>query len=155
MREDESVYYTDGACSEPMGVGGWAYIEIVPRNDDIDIFVKNGGKKETTNNEMELTAVYMALVKAYKRKRKKVTICCDSAYVVNAIIKGWLKNWCVNGWKTKEEKPIKNKHIWEKMYILLYKKGMIVNMIKVKGHSGDILNEMADMYAVKAKQSIM
>lgn len=103
---------------------------------------------------MELTAVYMALVKAYKSKAKKVAIYCDSAYVVNAITKGWLLNWCNNGWATKEDKPVKNKHIWEKMYRLLYEKKLDVRLVKVQGHTGDVLNELADKTAVREKQKL-
>lgn len=149
------TFYTDGACSGNPGEGGWAYVEVIPCSSGIKTSVVSGNKKETTNNEMELTAAYMALVKAYKEKAKQVTIYCDSAYVVNAITKGWLLNWNENGWKTKEGKDVKNKHIWQKMFTLLYKKKLNVTMIKVKGHKGDPLNELADRSAVKAKQKIM
>lgn len=149
------TFYTDGACSGNPGEGGWAYVEVVPCRNGIKTNVVTGNKKQTTNNEMELTAVYMALVKALKNKTKQVTVYCDSAYVVNAITKGWLQNWHNNGWVTKEGKPIKNKHIWEKMYLLVYEKKMNITMVKVKGHKGDPLNELADKSAVEAKQRIM
>ena len=104
---------------------------------------------------MELTAVFKALVKALKSDIKKVTIYSDSAYVVNAITKGWLLNWYKNDWQTKEGKPIKNKHIWQKMYRLVYEKKLLINMVHVKGHNGDPLNELADRSAVEAKEQIM
>ena len=146
------IFYTDGACSGNPGVGGWAFVEVLPCDSGIKTNVVTGNKQQTTNNEMELTAVYMALVKAYKTKTKQVTVYCDSAYVVNAITKGWLINWYNNGWKTKEGKPVKNKQIWEKMYKLLYEKKMQITMYKVKGHAGEPLNELADKSAVEAKQ---
>lgn len=149
------TFYTDGACSGNPGCGGWAYVEVIHCDSGIRTNVVTGNKKQTTNNEMELTAVYMALVKALKSRTKKVTIYCDSAYVVNAIIKGWLLNWNNNGWKTKEGSAIKNKHIWKKMYKLVYEKGLIIEVVKVKGHKGDPLNELADRKAVEAKQRIM
>lgn len=149
------TFYTDGACSGNPGSGGWACVEVVPCDSGIKTNIVTGGKGETTNNEMELTATYMALVKAYKKKVKQVTIYSDSAYVVNAVTKGWLQNWQGNGWETKEGKPIKNKRIWQKMYKLLYEKGLNVTMIKVRGHKGDPLNELADKSAVEAKQRIM
>lgn len=151
----QMTFYTDGACSGNPGAGGWAYVHLIKNDAGFKTKVESGGKKETTNNEMELTAVYMALVKAYKSEAKQVTIYCDSAYVVNAITKGWLINWKNNGWLTKENKPIKNKHIWEKMYKLVYEKGMAVVMHKVKGHQGDPLNELADKMAVQAKTNFM
>lgn len=148
------IFYTDGACSGNPGVGGWAFVEVLPCDSGIKTNVVTGNKKQTTNNEMELTAVYMALVKAYKTKTKQVTVYCDSAYVVNAITKGWLINWYNNGWKTKEGKPVKNKQIWEKMYKLIYEKKMQITMYKVKGHTGEPLNELADKSAVEAKQRV-
>ena len=152
MNKHRAVFYTDGACSGNPGPGGWAYVRLRSADSGYKTEIASGGKESTTNNEMELTAVYKALVKAYKEGIKQVTIYCDSAYVVNAITKGWLLNWSDNGWRTKEDKDIKNKHIWEKMYKLVYERGMYINMVKVKGHKGDPLNELADREAVKAKQ---
>lgn len=155
MRKNKNIYfYTDGACSGNPGKGGWAFVELLPTDNGFKLSTQQGNKPETTNNEMELTAVYMALVKAYKSKIKQVTIFSDSAYVVSAITKGWLVNWYNNGWKTKEYKPVKNKHIWEKMYKLLFEKGMKVEFIKVKGHDGEPLNELADRKAVEAKEAL-
>lgn len=48
----------------------------------------SGGKKETTNNIMELTAVIEAL-KLLKRPCK-VQLYSDSAYVVNAFLQNWI-----------------------------------------------------------------
>lgn len=151
----ERIFYTDGACSGNPGAGGWAFVELVNCDSGFKTNVQTGGKKQTTNNEMELTAVYMALVKSLKDKAKKVTIYSDSAYVVNAITKGWLQNWKNNNWKTKEGKQIKNKLIWQKMYKLIYLKGIEVVCVKVKGHDADPLNELADKKAVEAKQEYM
>lgn len=151
-KHKDAVFYTDGACSGNPGPGGWAYVEVINCDSGIKTNVVTGGKKATTNNEMELTAVYRALVKAYKDKAEQVTIFSDSAYVVNAINKAWLFSWIRNGWKTKEGNEIKNKHIWEKMYKLVYECGLFISLNKVKGHKGDPLNELADRSAVQAKQ---
>ena len=143
------VYYTDGACSGNPGPGGWAFVELVKDGDGLKTECTSGGKEQTTNNEMELTAVYKALVKSYKQGDNQVTIYSDSAYVVNAISKLWVMNWKQNGWNTAEGKKIKNRHIWEKMYELLFCKGMAVKAVKIAGHSGNPLNELADQMAVK------
>ena len=51
--------YTDGACKGNPGKGGWgALLEYNGKIKEI-----NGYAKETTNNMMELTAVY--LMRAY------------------------------------------------------------------------------------------
>ena len=39
---------------------------------------------------------------------------------------------------------VKNKRIWERMAKLIYEKGMYINFVKVKGHSSDLLNDLAD-----------
>lgn len=148
------VYYTDGACSGNPGPGGWAFVELVKCNDGYKTQVTSGNKLSTTNNVMELTAVYKALVKAYKEKASRVTIYSDSAYVVNAVRKGWLSNWYENGWKTKEGNDVKNRDIWEKMHKLIYQKGMNVIMVKIAGHSGNPLNELADSAAVEERKKI-
>lgn len=46
--------------------------------------------KNTTNNRMELLAVINTL-KIFKEK-VKITIYSDSQYVVNSIMKGWVKS---------------------------------------------------------------
>lgn len=145
------AYYTDGSCGGNPGAGGWAYVEAIPCDRGIKTNIVTGSKQLTTNNEMELTAVYMALVKSLKTNRYEVTIYSDSSYVVNAITKGWLSRWRVNGWKTKDGKEVKNKHIWEKMYKLVYEKNLQITFIQVKGHRGDLLNELADKSAVEAR----
>lgn len=148
------VYYTDGACSGNPGAGGWAFVELVKCKEGYKTEVTSGNKPNTTNNVMELTAVYKALVKAYKEKASRVTIYSDSAYVVNAVRKGWLSNWYDNGWKTKEGRSVKNRDIWEKMHKLIYQKGMNVIMVKIAGHSGNPLNELADSAAVEERKKI-
>ena len=147
-------FYTDGACSGNPGNGGWAYVECIPTSSGIKTHVTSGNKQNTTNNEMELTAVYMALVKSLKAGYECITIYSDSAYIVNAISKGWLCRWRVNGWKTVEGKEIKNKHIWEKMFKLVFEKNLQINMVKVKGHGTDMLNELADNAAVEARKQL-
>ena len=50
---EEIVIYTDGACSGNPGPGGWGSI-LMYKDNKKEI---SGGKKDTTNNVMELTAV--------------------------------------------------------------------------------------------------
>ena len=47
------IIYTDGACSGNPGPGGWGSI-LMYQDSKKEI---SGGKKDTTNNVMELTAV--------------------------------------------------------------------------------------------------
>ena len=70
---DKVIIYTDGACSGNPGPGGWGSILMMGENRK-EI---SGGKKDTTNNVMELTAVIEAL-KLLKRPCK-VDLYSDSS----------------------------------------------------------------------------
>lgn len=140
--------YTDGACSGNPGPGGWA---VVWYNGKGKILDKRGGSNNTTNNRMELVAVLEAL-KLIQSKSNKVTydVCSDSAYVVNAINNGWLYNWRINSWQTALGDPVKNADVWQELYrtlVSLKMDGYHIVFIKVKGHSGNPMNEYADKIA--------
>lgn len=147
--------FTDGACSSNPGPGGWAV--IINLKEETKII--SGSKSNTTNNYMELMAAKEA-VKYFINKEKEhncdnVRIMSDSAYVVNAINKGWLKKWSRNGWKTKEGKDIANKDLWRELYMLLEKDKLNrIRFVKVKGHTGDTFNEMADKVAKEEVEKI-
>ena len=148
--------YTDGACSENPGPGGWASIWV----SDNGIKVISGRNPKTTNNQMELTAVVVSL----RRVRnflttlsnpwmsKEYEIYSDSAYVVNSINNNWIDRWMLNDWKTSKGDDVKNVELWMECLKLLSKirqSGIKITFIKVKGHSGDTLNEYADEIAKK------
>lgn len=92
MKEVE--IYTDGACSGNPGKGGWGAILLYKGKEKI----LSGFEEETTNNRMELTAAIEGL-KALKEPCR-VKLYSDSAYLVDALTKGWL--W---GWKKKRLDP--------------------------------------------------
>lgn len=139
---DKVIIYTDGACSGNPGPGGWGTI-LIYKGKEKEI---SGGSVETTNNIMEVMAVIEGL-KALK-KPCEVEVYSDSSYVVNAFEKGWIENWKKTGWKNASKKPVKNKELWEELDELteVHK----VKFIKVKGHSGDELNNRCDELARNA-----
>ena len=63
--------YTDGACSQNPGPGGWAFVMILKdmqgEQSEQELLRGSGGEKLTTNNRMELSAVIQALI-AYQEK---------------------------------------------------------------------------------------
>ena len=132
------VVYTDGACKGNPGSGGWAYVCLFNGKPHM---IASGHKDDTTNNCMELTAIYKALnyIKKYNGvyhfNIEYFFICSDSAYCINAINQNWIENWKRNGWKTNKNIEIKNKDIWEKVYNLLKEFGN-VKFVKVKAHNG-------------------
>lgn len=154
--------YTDGACSGNPGPGGWAVVIDESQNMGLQQTeaVFGGYSEETTNNRMELTAALEAL-KYIVNEAAYVNDCScsgiiysDSAYVVNAMNNGWLMNWAANDWFTKSGTRVKNSDIWREMYdCVVSAKDTLDSMkfYKVKGHSGVIMNEMADQEAVRQR----
>ena len=139
---EEVTIYTDGACSGNPGPGGWGAILMLGENKK-EI---SGGKKDTTNNVMELTAVIEAL-KLLKRPCK-VDLYSDSAYVVNAFLQDWISGWVKKNWKNSNKEEVKNKELWQEL-IELTKVHQVV-FHKVKGHSDTEYNNRCDELARKA-----
>ena len=134
--------YTDGACSGNPGPGGWGAILMYKENEK-EI---SGGKKDTTNNVMELTAVIEGL--KLLKYPGEVDLYSDSAYVVNAFEQGWIYNWVKNNWKTAGKDPVKNQELWKELYDLT--KTHKVKFHKVKGHSDNEFNNRCDELARNA-----
>lgn len=142
--------YTDGACSDNPGPGGWAAVFTKKR----EIVELSGYEVNTTNNRMELMAVVESLKQILKEHKLGTTyeLYSDSAYVVNTINNNWLEKWMLNGWKTTKGEEIKNKDLW-KIYLKLrgkiLEKDIDLRVRKVKAHSGDTFNEYVDNLAKK------
>lgn len=150
------VAYTDGACSGNPGHGGWSY--IIKHSEEHDDYTKERIKKDagfvdkTTNNRMELLATINAIKFFLKISEEQSTLQLhsDSAYVVNAFNMGWLENWTCNGFRKKDGDYIANIDLWKEMIKLQQEARLddkIIKFIKVKGHNGDVLNEMVDTLA--------
>ncbi len=140
------IIYTDGACSGNPGPGGWGAILMFEENKK-EI---SGAKNNTTNNIMELTAVIEAL--KLLKFECEVDLYSDSSYVVNGFLQGWIYNWKNNNWKTASKAPVKNKELWEELYLLTKKHK--VNFIKVKGHSDNKFNNRCDYLATSAIKTL-
>lgn len=102
-----------------------------------------------TNQQMEIMAAILALRKIKTNRPRKVIIRSDSAYVVNCFRDGWIPNWRERGWKNSGGKPVANRALWETLdaWVAIHD----VTFEKVKGHSGDRYNDMADELATKAR----
>jgi len=140
MRDKGSAVeiFTDGACSGNPGPGGWG---AVLRWNDHGRELK-GGEAATTNNRMELMAAIQAL-EALKR-RAEVRIHTDSVYLKVGITE-WIARWRANGWRTADNKPVKNIDLWQRLDGVL--RGHSVSWHWIKGHAGHPENERADRLA--------
>ncbi len=139
---EKVILYTDGACSGNPGPGGWGAILMYKENKK----ELSGGKKDTTNNIMEITAVLEGL-KALKNDCE-VEVYSDSAYVVNAFNAKWIDNWKKNGWKNSQKEEVKNKELWQELDALVQRYKVKFN--KVKGHSTNEYNNRCDELARNA-----
>lgn len=151
--------FTDGSCLKNPGPGGYAFIAFNEESAKKPFLKVSGGKPETTNNEMELTAVVRALdhIIEYIAKIRSnvihtVYIHTDSAYIVNSVNNNWVDFWKKNNWYTKGGTPVKNRELWERLTRQLQNRKIHVRFVKVKGHSGVENNEMVDKAAVAASK---
>jgi ribonuclease HI len=131
--------YTDGACSGNPGPGGWAAIII---DDGVEREV-SGADPYTTNQRMELTAAIEGLAAIAGHRR--VQLYTDSAYVMNCFRDRWYEKWERNGWIGAGKKPVTNRDLWERLVAQTRRHQVVWN--KVRGHSGDVLNDRVDALA--------
>lgn len=137
----EVILYTDGACSGNPGPGGWGAL-LIWNGKEKEL---SGGEKDTTNNRMEMRAVIEGLKALNKPCRVKIH--SDSALIINAFTKGWVKNWQRRGWRKADKKPVENRELWQEIIDAMNHHH--VDWIKVKGHSDNILNNRVDELAVR------
>ena len=142
MSESPKVeIFTDGACSGNPGPGGWgAVLRMGTKEKEL-----SGSEAHTTNNRMELMAAIQAL--AALTKPCHVTLTTDSVYVRDGITK-WVHGWVRKGWRTADNKPVKNVELWQAL--LAEAKPHRIDWRWVKGHSGDPDNERCDALANEA-----
>ena len=133
--------YTDGSCLGNPGVGGFGYIIIYFNGKKIKKLIGKGGRKDTTNNRMELLAAIKAL-KTIENKNfsnREIVIYSDSNYVIKGITE-WIK-----GWKARNFKDVKNIELWKELDILTIEKK--IEWKWVKAHNGNLYNERVDKLA--------
>lgn len=138
---DRIDIFTDGACSGNPGPGGWAAIlRSSEREKEI-----SGGEPLTTNNRMEMQAAIRALCALTRPSR--VVLHTDSRYLLDGITQ-WLPRWKARGWKTADNKPVKNEDLWRQLDDLAARHK--VQWRWVRGHNDHVENERADALAKAA-----
>jgi len=130
--------YTDGACSGNPGPGGWgALLRSSGKERTL-----SGGEPATTNNRMELMAAIQALETL--TKPCSVDLFTDSSYLRDGITT-WIAGWKRKGWRTADNKPVKNVDLWQRLEAALERHE--VRFHWVRGHAGHPENEQADALA--------
>lgn len=136
--------FTDGACSNNPGVGGWSSIVY----NGVEKVIMAGYDDETTNNRMELKGFISGLEAAVnistdENKPNDITIFTDSKYIENPINCKWIEMWPNKGFKN-----IKNVDLWVKVIDLL---SMVkVNVVWIPRES----NKEADQIAKNARDGL-
>ncbi len=135
------VVYTDGACLGNPGPGGWAW--AVPNGP-----YASGAAARTTNQRMEITAVYEAV----RAMDEPIDIWSDSTYVVHCFRDRWWEGWIARGWKNSKKEPVANRDLWEPLIEVVRARDDIT-FTWVKGHSGDAMNDAVDALATDAART--
>ena len=130
--------YTDGACLGNPGPGGWAWaVDGGP--------FASGAEAASTNQRMEIKAA----LEAVRALPGELEVVSDSTYVVNCFRDRWWEGWLARGWLNKARKPVANRDLWEPLIDEVRRRGD-VRFRWVKGHAGDLMNDLADRLAVEA-----
>lgn len=144
---DWDVVYSDGACKgngqhgAKAGVGIW-WGPGDPRN------IAERCPGDQTNNRAELIAILRTL-ETVPMTKKSLLIRSDSKYSMDCV-NSWIVNWKKRGWKTANGQPVKNDGIIRLIDAHLSRRAQFGQTVKfeyVKGHSGDVGNDGADMQA--------
>lgn len=137
---------TDGACKRNPGPAGWAWVTDDGRWE-------SGSLRAGTNNIGELLALLDALDE--HQHVADLTILIDSQYVIDSYSK-WIDGWARRGWTTAAGAPVANADIMRQLLVVRNRRREVglpdVTLVKVKGHSGNILNAWADILAVRASE---
>jgi ribonuclease HI len=126
---------TDGSGTTQGNPGGWACV----LRCGAQYRELSGGCASTTNNLMELEAVYQGLA-AITRRNAAITVRTDSQCVI-----GWLSGT----YKTRQD------HIHAvvtRILALIAERGYTITYVHVRGHMDDTDNERCDTLAGKERR---
>ena len=156
------VIYTDGSSLNNQGDNSIAGVGVYFGDNDsrnyseplgplLDEIGVDGVMVKQTNQQAEMMAIVKAIEICLHDRAfpPPLEIRTDSSYCLLGITK-WIENWKKNGWKTSNNKDVKNKQLWIKMNELVDKYPQKIDFVKVKGHSDDYGNQMADKLATSA-----
>lgn len=133
-----ATFYTDGSAVPNPGLGGYAVIcDGKP--------VALGQEQDSTNIRMEAKA----LIAAFSLAEPGDEIHTDSEFWINVVTK-WAPAWEAKNW-TKKSGPIKNLDLVKELYSA-YQANPNVKLSWTRGHVGTAGNELADVWANKARE---
>lgn len=174
------VVYTDGGCKPSRGHGGYgvhgylytddkpkqgAGAKAVPTKEGYVVGAKDKAvtvhgyidcigpfEDITTNNITEMEGVKQAMEIAMKLDVESIYLLTDSNYVMKGLNE-WVPGWIKRGWVKADGEPVQNRDEWLALLAVkdrLEASGIKLTIDKVRGHSGDLGNTMADLWASAA-----
>ena len=152
LRGASMVIYTDGSCiGNGKAINSGGYGVIVLDNDEKLLYNYSKRSENTTNNREEIKAIlYSFLNYGININNKDFNnnipiVYSDSSYCVNTF-NNWMFNWARNDWIKSDKKVPENLDLIQAFYDW-YQKGYRIDLRKVKGHSNNKWNELADKLA--------
>lgn len=144
------IWYVDGACSKNGSIessGGYGVIGV---ENDTPIYAYSHFVEGTTNNKEELKAILWTIINHGVNINEEdwivvPVVYSDSAYAVNTL-NDWMFKWAKNNWTKSDKKTPENLELIQ-AYYNLYQQGYRIDLRKIKGHSGQKWNEVADKLA--------
>lgn len=145
--EPNTVYiWTDGSCNNNTKLNGGYGIVLKYKEHIKKTF--GGQYIGSTSARMELRGAVEAL-KLITNKKFRVMLYCDNQYTVNSVAKGWLQNWEMQNWAGRTNKDLLQELLQEvRKFPESY-----VQFIWVKGHNGNLFNEICDHLASQGAKS--
>lgn len=132
------IIYVDGSAHPNPGPGGFGVVML----NDNEKFLASYTKQcdNTTNNREELKGILWCLLKF--GATPNTIVYSDSAYAINTLT-SWMFSWEKKGWLKSDNKVPENLDLIQ-AYFDYWKKGFRIELRKVKGHSSNKWNQMAD-----------
>ncbi len=143
LEEDSAIAYVDGSFDAGSGIFSCGVV-LFANTDGLSIYHIGKNSDDTDLASMrnvagEITGSMEAMKKSLELGIKQLTIYHDYEGIAA---------WCLGRWKTNKEGTKAYKAFYDEM-----SEKMHIDFVKVKGHSGDTYNELADSLAKKALKS--
>ena len=147
------TFYVDGSSKGNPGPGGFGVIELdtcirETYNSYVESYSLNSEYAEyfdyVTNNQLELKAILHVLKLAAAHPEEGYIIYSDSAYAVNSI-NDWIRGWAANGWVNSRKVTVENVDLMQEIHKYIDLDNYLIR--KIRGHDGELGNELADAAA--------
>lgn len=148
------IIYTDGSAHPNPGPGGYGVVVLDNNENLLYNYSRQYKREKVTNNEMEIKAILYSFLNYGININNPLLgfnnydipiVYSDSNYCVQTF-NTWMFSWAKNNWIKSDKKQPENLELI-KAYYDWYQKGYRIDLRKVKGHSDNKWNQMADNLA--------